>query len=161
MAQKYIRVGKDWATVDAEDYDRLSKRTWYKNNKGYAQCFEKNGEGVWKGKLMHRMIMGAEKGFDVHHVSHNPLDNRKDNLCICTHKENLQNLQKPQSRNGKEPTSQYKGVFRHQNGKYKVTIRHEGKQYHLGYHENEIDAAKTYDAAAKYYHGSFAVLNFP
>jgi len=140
---------------------RAKERTWYENNKGYAQCFEKNSEGVWKGQLMHRMIMGAEKGFDVHHKNHDPLDNRKDNLMVCTHRGNLQNLQKPQKKNGKEPSSTYKGVYHHKNGKYKVTIRDKDEQKHLGYFDDEIDAARAYDAAARHYHGAFAVLNFP
>jgi hypothetical protein len=31
---------------------------------------------------------------------------------------------------------------------------------HLGYFDNEIKAAKTYDAASQKYHGAFAALNF-
>jgi hypothetical protein len=31
---------------------------------------------------------------------------------------------------------------------------------HLGYFEQEVEAAKAYDEAARKYHGTFAALNF-
>ena len=155
-----IRVGKTWATIDRRDFKTLSRHNWYINNKGYAYTFVLDENGKRKGVLMHRMIMQAPEGMDIHHINHNPLDNRRKNLIICTHQENLQSLQKPQKK--KAPcSSKYKGVYRHKNGKFKVTIRHQGKQYHIGYFDDEIDAAKAYDAAAKVMHGKFAVLNFP
>lgn len=42
-------------------------------------------------KYLHRLIVGAEKGQVVDHINHNTLDNRKDNLKICTHSENRLN----------------------------------------------------------------------
>lgn len=157
-----IRVGDTWVRIDRRDYKTLSQYTWYKNNKGYAFTFIPDSDGNRKGVLMHRLIMQPGKGLEVHHINHDPLDNRRKNLLICTHRENLQTLQKPRRQKRKAANaSSYKGVYCHKNGKFKVTIRHAGKQYHLGYFENEIDAAKAYDAAAQYYHGSFAILNFP
>ena len=50
---------------------------------------------------MHREIMQPEKGMEVHHRNYNPLDNRRENLHICTHKENLRSLQKPQFKNAR------------------------------------------------------------
>jgi hypothetical protein len=36
-----------------------------------------------------------------------------------------------------------------------------GRTKSLGYFDDEVTAAGTYDAAARRYHGQFAVLNFP
>lgn len=156
---KHIRVGNDKAIVDDEDYEHLMERNWYKNNKGYA--YNPSKKETDDECLMHREIIKVKKGFDVHHINHNPLDNRKENLRICTHQENLQSQQKPQSQNGKKASSQYKGVYKHKNGKYKATLRCNGIQYHLKYHKTEIEAAMAYDAKAKEVHKEFAVLNFP
>lgn len=168
---KLIRVGKAWAAVDDEDFDNLAEHKWYKNNKGYAYTFIKDENGKRQGMLMHRMIMHPDKGLDVHHKNHHPLDNTKNNLVICTHKENLQTLQKPKRKKSAATASQYKGVYRYEyknrrsgktkTVKFKVTIRSGGEQFHLGYFKDEIDAAKRYDKEARKRHGEFAVLNFP
>ena len=158
---KQIPVGDTWAVVDATDYEQLSQHKWSINNKGYAYRSEKGENGIHKIILMHREIMQPEKGMEIHHRNHNPLDNTKENLHVCTHKENLRSLQKPKKKNGEPSTSTYKGVYRHKNGKFKVTIRCNGEQYYEGYFDDEIDAARAYDAKARELHGEFAVLNFP
>jgi len=45
--------------------------------------------------------------------------------------------------------------------KWSVAIKRNNKTCHLGYFKDEIEAASTYDRAAKKYHGQFASLNFP
>jgi hypothetical protein len=45
--------------------------------------------------------------------------------------------------------------------KWIARIRYDGKHKFIGYFDDEIEAAKAYDEAAKKYHGEFAVLNFP
>jgi len=59
-------------------------------------------------------------------------------------------------------TSKYKGVNRWKSkNKWRVRIKVDGKQKHIGYFKDETQAAKAYDKAAKKYHGKFASLNFP
>lgn len=40
---------------------------------------------------MSRVIMGAPKGLEVDHINHCTLDNRRANLRIVTHKQNMEN----------------------------------------------------------------------
>lgn len=101
--------------------------------------------------------MGVQSGhcMVVDHINHNTLDNRKCNLRVCTHGENNQH-----SHSRKNSSSKYKGVFLFkQNGKWAAQIQTGKSKYHLGYYENEIDAAVAYNNAAKKHHGAFAMLN--
>mmetsp|Transcript_12622 Transcript_12622/g.31025 ORF Transcript_12622/g.31025 Transcript_12622/m.31025 type:complete len:273 (-) Transcript_12622:559-1377(-) len=52
-------------------------------------------------------------------------------------------------------TSKYTGVSYHANrGKWQVKIRSNGKQKHLGYFEDEIEAARAYNRAAREVHSN-------
>jgi hypothetical protein len=62
----------------------------------------------------------------------------------------------------RKTSSRYIGVsFHKKKGKWMAVIGYKGKNVWLGRFDNEIDAAKAYDAAAKKYYGEFARLNFP
>jgi hypothetical protein len=144
-----------FAIVDPEDYQKLSKYNW--------ECFEKESnryairlEGR-KIVSMHREIMNAPDNKVVHHEDGNGLNNTKKNLRIVTVSENNKYVRK----RGRAASSKYKGVsLEKRNGKWRAGIKSDGKYKSLGYFENEEDAARAYDEAAKIYHGQFAVLNF-
>jgi hypothetical protein len=149
-----------YTIVDAGDYYILNSYDWYarKNQSGvyYAYRFNDSGEGP-KIEAMHRVIMGSPKGKLIDHRNGVGLDNRRENLRQATRIENGCNKRKR-----KNTTSRYIGVtFRKQYRKWIAAIKHGSNRVWLGTFDNEIDAAKTYDAAAKKYHGEFARLNFP
>ncbi len=148
------------AIVDGEDYEWLSKWKWHAilSHSGYramrsCRC---SLTGKHRGVLMHRQIVACLHGLQVDHINNNTLDNRRENLRVCNSRQNHQNRKKGYG------TSKYKGVLLPPKYKsYKARITADGKIIELGYHKNEIDAAKAYDRAAIEYFGEFANTNFP
>jgi len=150
---KLIILSKGQTTkIDDEDFEKLSKHSWYLNNHGYVVS------GCKKRILMHREVVVA-KPFpenEVDHINGDRLDNRKLNLRVCTRNENAKNR-----RAYKCNTSGFKGVFYE-----KDTINHWGakirvntKLINLGFFESKEEAAVIYDKAAIKYFGEFATLN--
>ncbi|OHB55307.1 MAG: hypothetical protein A2173_08695 [Planctomycetes bacterium RBG_13_44_8b] len=105
---------------------------------------------------MHNEIMQPQAGLIIDHKDHNGLNNSRANLRPATKAQNCWNRRKKPG-----CSSKYKGVcFNKALGKWAGSIRFEGRRSHLGYFVNEEEAARTYDAAARKYHGEFAALNF-
>jgi hypothetical protein len=85
------------------------------------------------------------------------LDNRRENLRICTIQQNIRNSRKWKT---KEQTSKYKGVtWKKEKSKWRAYICVDRKQIHLSYYNSEAEAAKAYNIAAIKYFGEFANLN--
>ncbi|MCX5634203.1 MAG: AP2 domain-containing protein [Phycisphaerae bacterium] len=144
-----------FAIVDPEDYGKLNRHKWFaKNDKNTYYAARIEGE---RKIYMHRQIKPPLPGFVVDHINHKGFDNRKDNLQVVTIAENNYNSRKTR----KETSSKYKGVSRcKRTNKWRAVICVNGLDMHLGYYDEENEAAKAYDEAAKKYRGEFAFLNF-
>lgn len=159
MGEEYgipVNGGRYTAIVDEEDFYRIGKYWWALQVEGYAHRHRRGMQNI----LMHREILDAGEGDIVEHINGNGLDNRRSNLRLSTRS---RIVFKDGKRNYEEPkTSEYKGVcYCKQTGRWKSTIRVDGKQKWLGRHNTEEAAARAYDEAAKELIGEHAFLNFP
>lgn len=140
---------------DDEDAPLVAGRTWcvVKRDKTFYAQTTVRVDGRQTKRYMHGLIMDA-KGVD--HINRNGLDNRRCNLRVCPPRLQMANQG---SRGG---SSRFKGVtWNKRRGKWCAKIQVRGQWHHLGYFDDELDAARAYDEAALAWHGEYACLNFP
>lgn len=150
--------GEKEVIIDTEDWDKVKQYHWHINLNGnnfYVVTDICNIEGHSILRL-HRLVLNLlDNKIEIDHKFHNTLDNRKENLRICTHKNNSRNVKR-----FKNNVSGYKGVYwRKDTKKWQVSIRYGNKLIHLGYFTDILEAAKKYNYAAIKYFGEFACLN--
>ena len=89
------KYGIKTVLIDLDDVNKVKKFKWFIRpenkikNRFYIETFIYN-----KNKKMlklHRYITNCPDDLVVDHINRNTLDNRKCNLRICTHLENMQN----------------------------------------------------------------------
>lgn len=141
--------------MDIEDVQILIDYTWHKHHNKTNNTIYMRGwcKKTRKKKMMHRIIMKAPDNKQVDHINGNTLDNRKSNLRICSHSENIRNRGQR-----KDSTTNYKGVFRSGN-RWGASIGVNSDKIYLGTFDTAKEAAIEYNKAALKYHGEFANLN--
>lgn len=141
------------AIVDDEDFDALNMFKWHIikdscNLYAVRHDAEKHARLI----MMHRAVMATPVGYQTDHRNGDGLDNRKDNLRVCSCSQNQHN-----SRLRRDNSSGYKGVGWHKHlKKWGARIGVNGKSHHLGYFESPQLAAEAYNARALAVFGEFA-----
>lgn len=167
MSKRIPLTQGKFAIVDDEDYKRLLKHKWYANKIGntfYAGRniiignirSSRNPKRKTGAILTHHQIMQVLPNILIDHRNGNGLDNQKCNLRISTRTQNSQNQRKIS-----KGTSKYKGVsWSKQKRKWRARIVYNSQEISLGLFNDEIEAARIYDAKAKELFGEFAKTNF-
>lgn len=139
---------KEKILADAEDFEILKDLSWRLNSNGYAVSGSR-GSDVY----MHRLVMKERltEGEEIDHINGDTADNRKKNLRICEHKENLRNLGIQ-----KNNTSGHPGVYLTATGKYRAIITADYKAINLGTFDTFEEAVSVRRDAEDRYHGIFA-----
>ena len=138
--------------ISACDAERVRAHKWYKNGtRGGPYFAYKTPAPERKNILLHRFIVDCPSGMHVDHANGNTLDNRRSNLRICDHAENMRNRSKQIN-----SSSGLKGVYWDKHcKKWHPCISVNGKNINLGLFDDPQEAYEAYVAASNKYHGEF------
>jgi hypothetical protein len=164
------------AIVDDEDYIFLSRFSWQaipdSSGNVYASTNFKLDSGNWVRIPMSRFLYTPKIQRKVAYKNKNTLDNRKENILLLTtaefngtawkmyQKKQQHKRSKPKLKN---PSSQYKGVSKIKDPRYKIkswkaTIQKNGRPETKCF-EHEWEAAEWYNEKALEYFGEHAYQN--
>lgn len=135
----------DLIYADSEDLNLLKKHSWCISKTGYAVA--RIGEKTIK---MHRLLMNVIENTEavVDHKDGNKLNNRKNNLRVCSQAENSRN---------KRVRNIYgvSGIRKTECGFYNVRITVNRKGVHIGNFKSLNEAIEARKRAEAKYHGEF------
>ncbi len=151
VIKKYNSTKNICTQVDDEDFEKLNHYRWHETLYGYVGRTVREADGKPRSVRMHRVVMGDPKGMVIDHKNRDRKDNRKENLRVCTHKENLRNVSKASSKS----ISKLRGAHKEGN-KWVARIVLNGIISRLGRFATKEEAHIAYKDAAKKYHGEFS-----
>lgn len=149
------------ALVDDDDYEFIARFRWYaarNRHTWYAMRNVSLGHGKGTTQRMHRVILNAQDtSSQVDHRNGDGLDNRRENIRICSSRENTRNM-RPHSSSGFKGVCFKKGSVARP---WRARIRVNRQSIDLGHFGTVEEAARAYDYGALQHFGEFARLNFP
>ncbi|AYV81670.1 MAG: HNH endonuclease [Harvfovirus sp.] len=147
--EKEKNIDDVFVLVSRESLDLVLNFVWYRGGDGYPVGYSIGGRR--RRIKMHRLLKSAGEGEVVDHINRDKLDNRLENLRVCTYKENSYNTSR---RNNK-----FKGVKK-VGDQYSATISKDGERHTINNIASEQEAAKIYDMMAEQLFGEFAGKNY-
>jgi len=148
----YIPLTRNYeAIIDAADVPLVEGRNWAAKSAKQDNTFYAYNTGVG---MLHRILLVPPADKVVDHIDGNGLNNRRSNLRLCAHHQNLAN-----ARVQKRSVSGYKGVTWYkprQMWRARITLRY--KTHFLGLFDTAEAAKEAYDTAAREYFGEYARL---
>lgn len=146
------------ATVSESDYDHLSqfkwRAFWNKNTQSFYAVRSAIRDGKRACVMMHREILGLAGGRHnpVDHINHDTLDNRRENIRVCTIAQNRANCRIPRSN-----TSGSKGVTWHTaTKKWRARLFIDKRSVSLGLHNTKQQAEEAYRDGCRTHFGEFS-----
>ena len=145
--------------LSEEDFDLYEKAISIAKTSEYSKT---SYATIWlnsKNNYLHRLIMSRvlnkplTRNEKVDHINGNGLDNRRENLRVCTHAQNMRNQDRTIN-----ATSKYKGVSFYK-GWWHARLTYNYKSVYIGRFDNEYDAMLAYNEKAKELFGEYAKLN--
>ncbi len=137
---------------DSEDYDKIRNTMWYRSVQGahgeayVADC---------NSHKLHRVIMNAPADLYVDHNNLDTLDNRKCNLRICNHRDNLCNRAlQPNNKSGVSGVS-----WKKRRGTWNARVKYYGQEIHLGAYRSFVEAVQARNEGMKWLYGDFGRYN--
>jgi hypothetical protein len=138
--------------ISKNKLDIVMEFVWYLNKQGYPMTYGNGKDKCGAGLKIHKLLNpNVEKGMVIDHINRNRLDNRDENLRICTPAENAYNRTK-------NIDKKYKGV-RKTKTCWTALITKDGKKHEIKDLPDEKTAAKVYNYMADELFGQYAAKN--
>lgn len=148
----YVPLTKGYeAVIDAVDAAAVGQHNWCAEVRAHAVYAVRSisGESIIR---MHRWLMKTPTGLVTDHINGDGLNNRRANLRVATHSQNLHN-QRTNSHNARG----LKGAFyRPREKRWQSHIRVAGKTHYLGFFKTPEAAHQAYCEASALFHGAFS-----
>lgn len=118
------------ALIDLDDVEKCKQYKWH-TKAGQNTLYVIATISETSKIFLHRLVLGYCGNMDIDHINHKGLDNRKKNLKICSHSENLTNQHNYNN-----------GVRKVLSGRYRATIVQNNKSLYIGTYNSEEEAIK-------------------